>query len=68
MGPGSPKARELLPAGPDHSAERSSSLLQSALLTSMSVLLKSGEESFIYLFLFISFTPLLGSLLGRRNG
>lgn len=55
MGPGSPKARELLPPGPDQSVEGSSSLFQSTLLSSMSVLLKSGEESFFFFFHFLHF-------------
>lgn len=56
MGPGSPKTRELLPPGPDQSVEGSSYLFQSTLLSSMSVLLNSGEESF---FFFSSFPSLL---------
>ena len=55
MGPGSPKTRELLPPGPDQSVEGSSSLFQSTLLSSMSVLLNSGEESFFFFLHFLHF-------------
>lgn len=65
MGPGSPKARELLPPGPDQSVEGSSSLFQSTLLSSMSVLLKSGEESFFFFFSFPSLPYLALSLGGE---